>query len=153
MIDKKKIEELVEEHLEGTDRFVVGLKVSPENLIQVFIDADSSVTIDHCVALSRHIERNLDRDEEDFELRVMSAGADIPFKSLRQYKKNIGRKVDVVLESGNEVQGVLLSADEEKIELEEEKLVKKGKKKEWKKGDIISIPMKDIKHTKIIITF
>jgi len=153
MIDKKKIEELVEEHLEGTDRFVVGLKVSPENLIQVFIDADSSVTIDHCVALSRHIEGNLDRDEEDFELRVMSAGADMPFKLLRQYKKNIGRKVDIILENGEEIQGVLLHADEETIGLEEEKLVKKGKKKEWKKGDVISIPMKDIKHAKVIITF
>ena len=153
MIDNKKIEELVAEHLEGTDRFVVGIKVSNENLIQVFIDADSAVTIDHCVALSRHIEGNLDREEEDFELRVMSAGADRPFVMLRQYKKNIGRKIDVVLNDGKEVQGVLLHADDEKIELEEELMSKKGKRKIAKKGDIISIPLNEIKQAKAIITF
>ena len=153
MIDKKKIEALVDENLEGTDRFVVDIKVSPENLIQVFIDADSSVTIDHCVSLSRHIEGNLDRDEEDFELRVMSSGADMPFTMLRQYKKNIGRKVDVILNEGKEIRGLLLDADENNIRMEEEIMVKRGKSKKFVKGEVIDIPMNDIKQTKVIITF
>ncbi len=154
MIDKKKIENLVAEKLEGTDRFVVGIKVSPENLIQVFIDADSAVTIDHCVELSRHIEGNLDREEEDFELRVMSSGADRPFAMLRQYVKNIGRKVEVVLNDGKELRGKLLEADEQQIKLEEEKLSnRKGKKKEYLKGETITVPMKEIRQTKVIITF
>ncbi len=153
MIDKRKIEKLVAENLEGTDRFVVDIKVSPENLIQVFIDSDSAVTIKNCVDLSRHIEGNLDRDEEDFELRVMSSGADRPFQMLRQYKKNVGRKVNVTLKDGTELRGELLEADDQGIKIQEEKLVKRGRKKDYKAGEIKYLPMSDINQTKVIITF
>ena len=154
MIDKKIIEKLVAEKMEGTDRFVVDIKVSVENLIRVFIDADSAVTIDHCVEVSRHIESNLDREVEDFELRVMSSGADRPFAMLRQYVKNVGRKVSVVLNSGKELRGVLLEADNKAIKIQEEKLSpQKGKRKIYIKGEEKIIPMNDIKQTKVIITF
>jgi len=153
MITEKKIKQLVNEHLEGTDRFLVALKVSSNNEIQVFIDADSAVTIDHCVALSRHIEGNLDREAEDFELKVMSAGADRPFSMLRQYKKHIGKRVNVTKSDEKNIRGVLLDADNKMIRLQEEITVTRGKSKKTVKGDELTIPMSEVKQTKVVITF
>ena len=153
MIAENKIKKLIDEHLKGTDRFLVALKISSNNDIQVFIDADSAVTIDHCVALSRHIEGNLDRDVEDFELKVMSAGADRPFSMLRQYKKNIGKAVDVITTDEKKVRGILLDADNKAIKLQEEITVTRGKSKKTVTGDEINIPMEEVKQTKVVITF
>jgi len=153
MIKEKEIQKLIEEHFEGTDRFLVALKVSTGNSIQVFIDADSSITIDHCVALSRHIESNLDREAEDFELKVMSSGADHPFSMLRQYKKNIGNKVDVLTNEGHTIRGVLLYADDSILRLQEEKTIKRGKSKKIIIGDELTIPMSEVDKTKEVITF
>ncbi len=153
MITEKKIKQLVDEQLEGTDRFLVALKVSSGNDIQVFIDADSAVTIDHCVELSRHIEGSLDRDAEDFELKVMSSGADRPFSMLRQYQKHIGKKVDVLTNDEKKIIGTLLEVDEKKIKLQEEKTVTRGKSKKTIIGDEITLPMEEVKRTKVVITF
>ena len=153
MITENKIKTLAEEHLKGTDRFLVAVKVSTDNRIKLFIDADSSVTIDHCVALSRHIESNLDREKEDFELKVMSAGADQPFSLLRQYKKNIGRKIDVLTTGDKQIRGKLLKADNNEITVLEEKSVVKGKSKKIITGDEITLPMQEVKQAKVVITF
>ncbi len=152
MITEKHIKQLVEEQLKDTDRFLVALKVSGNNDIQVFIDADSAVTIDHCVALSRHIEGSLDRDAEDFELKVMSAGADRPFSMLRQYIKHIGKKVDVLTNDEKKIRGVLLEANDKMIKLQEEKTVTRGKSKKTIIGNEIVLPMEDVKRTKVVIT-
>ena len=95
MIEKIKILELVNGALEGSDKFLVNLKITPDNRIFVDIDGDNGVVIDDCIALSRAIESQLDRDEEDFELNVSSAGADQPLKLTRQYRKNVGRDLEV----------------------------------------------------------
>ncbi len=153
MITEKQIEQLVAENLEGTDRFLVALKVSSTNVIQVFIDADSAVTIDHCVALSRHIEGSLDRETEDFELKVMSSGADRPFSLLRQYKKNIGNKVDVLTTEDNKIRGVLLEADDKVIKIQQEKTVTRGKSKKTIMGEELTLPMSEVSQTKVVITF
>ncbi len=71
MISEKQIKQWAEEQLEGTDRFVVHVKVGSDNAISVIIDSDTGVTIEHCIALSRFIEQRLDRDKEDFELKVL----------------------------------------------------------------------------------
>lgn len=153
MINKKYIEDLIHESLRDTDRFVVGLKISTDNKISVFIDGDSGVTIRNCVELSRHIEGNLDREKEDFELNVASAGADHPFTLLRQYKNNIGNSVQVTDTDGIKVLGKLISADGNGVEIHEEIKNKNKKVKKTILGDIISIPMERIKETKRIITF
>ena len=80
MIDKLKVMELVEGTLEGGPLFLVGMKITPDNRIFIDIDGDNGVTIDDCIALSRTVENSLNRDEEDFELNVSSAGADSPLK-------------------------------------------------------------------------
>jgi len=81
----------------------VGIVISTDNNIKVFIDGDNGVTIKQCVELSRHIENNLDRDKDDFELSVSSAGADHPFLILRQYINNIDQKIRVITLDGKKL--------------------------------------------------
>ena len=92
MIDTKKIIEAAERNLQGTDMYVVGCTCTPGNDIELLIDSDTSVAIDACVRLSRSIEEELDRDEEDFSLTVASAGIGSELKCLRQYRKLVGRR-------------------------------------------------------------
>lgn len=97
MIDAVRIREIAEAQMDGTDLFVVDVRVAPGNGIEVVVDSDTQVGIDRCVALSRAIEASLDREQEDFELTVTSAGIGQPLRMLRQYRKLIGREVEVVL--------------------------------------------------------
>ena len=152
MISKQKIADLIEEHLFGTDKFLVEFSVSPFNQIIVFIDGDQGVTISDCIALSRKIESNLDREIEDFELDVSSGGLDLGLRVNRQYIKNIGRTVDVKLNDNTKLSGVLKAVDEHCINLE--LLPSKKKKKADEITDLNkTIDFKDIKETKIVITF
>lgn len=129
-MDVSKIESIVNHFTEGTDLFLVEVKVSPMNEVEVSIDSDTSVTIDKCIELSRAIEAEFDRDTEDFELSVMSAGVGQPLKLLRQYQKAIGHPMEVVMKDGMKYKGMLESADEEKIVLMwEEKQLLEGKKR------------------------
>ncbi|MDA3944532.1 MAG: ribosome assembly cofactor RimP [Bacteroidetes bacterium] len=153
MIRKEEIIQLAEDLLEGTDRFVVDVLVKPDNRIMIFMDADSAVTIDHCVELSRYIEQNLDRDEEDFELRVSSAGLDQPLQLLRQYKKAIGRKVSVKTAEDEIKKGVLITADEKEIQIEERIVKQYNKLKKEVKGDTFTIPLDQIEEIKEVIDF
>ncbi len=153
MISKKHIEELIEEHLIGSDLFVVKLSISKDNNIRVFIDCDNGVTIDDCVGLSRKIEGNLDRETEDFELNVSSSGVDQPFTLLRQYNNSLEKKVQVLDIDGKKIRGVLKSVNSDGIELHEEIKNRNKKVKKITLGEVISIPMERIKETKRIISF
>ncbi len=152
MIDKNKIVQWVEEHLNETDKFLVETKVTPQNKISIFIDADSGVTVEDCITLSRFIESHLDRDKEDFELNVSSAGLDQPLKLPRQYQKNIGRQVTIVTKTGEKYTGKLtaFAGDLATIELAASK--KKKQKNNIEEELIKNIPIQEIKETKIIIT-
>ena len=150
MINNEQINNIVEAYFEGTDKFIVKLSVSKDNLINLFVDGDHGITIDDCVKLSRHIENSLNRDDEDFELRVSSAGIDLPYMMLRQYTKNIGRKIEAKLKDGTKKRGELVSADSEKIEIIED-IKGKGKKKKIVPGEKLEIPMSEIMETKSII--
>lgn len=148
MIDKEKVQSVVNQELEGTDLFLVDLKIGKDNKISVFIDGDNGVTIQNCIDLSRKIESNFDREVEDFELSVFSSGVGEPLKLNRQYKKNIGRNIEVITnEEGGKIVGELLIVDEEKI------VVKVQPKK--KKDPIVEkeILIDNIKESKIIILF
>ncbi len=113
MIDKFKVLDIVEEALEGSDKFLVSMKITPDNRIFVDIDGDNGINIDDCIELSRTIEGKLDRDEEDYELNVSSAGADSPLKMPRQYLRHIGRELLVDTLDGEHAEGVLKEADEQ----------------------------------------
>lgn len=153
MISEKQIKKWAEEQLEGTDRFVIHVKVSTDNAINVIVDSDTGVSIDNCIALSRYIEHQLDRDEEDFELKVLSSGLEFPFSMLRQYKKYIGKRIQLKLENGSEKKGILQEANNEYIILQEE--TEKRYKKTIKRitGESVRISMDEIKEAKAVIEF
>ncbi len=153
MIDKKYIKKLASECLFGTDRFIVGINISIDNNIKVFIDSDSGIKISDCVELSRHIESSLDREDEDFELSVASAGVDHPFVLLRQYTNSIDNSVQVTDTDDKKIRGILKKADDESVEILPEIKIKNKKIKKVTYGDLITIPMKRIKETKRIVTF
>ena len=130
MIDTKKIIEAAERKLQGTDMFVVGCTCTPGNEIELLIDSDTSVAIEACAELSRAVEAEFDRDEEDFSLTVASAGIGSELKSLRQYRKLIGGTVEVLLNSGIKMLAKLDAADDEGITISyEEKQAVEGKKR------------------------
>ena len=157
MMIENKIKTLIDNYLEETDFFLVELKITPSNKIIVEIDSDNFVAIDDCVKLSRFIESNFDRDVEDFELQVSSAGLEKPLRLKRQYLKNIGRNVEILLNDGSKKSGVLKSVNEDGIELEWDNRPanKKGKKinKNQAVKAIINIIFSDMNETKIIASF
>lgn len=115
MIDKNVVTRIVDEWLEGKDYFLVDVTVSPDDKIVVEIDHAEGVWIDDCVELSRYIESKLDREEEDYELEVGSAGIGQPFKVLQQYLIHIGKEVEILTKEGKKLEGVLKDANEENL--------------------------------------
>ena len=154
MTDTKKIIEAAERHLEGTDLFVVECTSTPGNDIELTIDSDTSVGIDACAELSRAIEVELDREEEDFSLTVMSAGIGSELRSLRQYRKLVGRPAEVLLTNGVKILAKLDEATEEGITLSyEEKQAVEGKKKKQLVTVTRTYPFSEVKWTKEWLDF
>ena len=154
MIDTKKITEAAERHLEGTDMFVVECTSTPGNEIELTIDSDTSVGIDACVALSRAVEADLDRDAEDFSLTVASAGIGSELRTLRQYRKLVGRPVEVLLTNGVKILAHLDVATDEGVTLSyEEKQAVEGRKRKQPVKVTRSYPFAQIKYTKEWLDF
>ena len=155
MISKKRVLELIDQRFEelGNGLFLVDISISKSNSIKVEIDKhEGGVSVSDCMAVSRNVEHNLDREEEDFEIHVSSAGIDRPLRILPQYIKNIGRTVDVVLKDESKFEGVLLSASEKELTIETTEIIKIDKKKQT----IVeqkTFAMDQISETKIVITF
>ena len=140
--------------MEGSDMFVVECTSTPGNEIELTIDSDTSVGIDRCAELSRAVEEAFDRDAEDFELTVMSAGIGQPLTMLRQYRKLIGGTVEVLLNSGIKMLAKLDAADDEGITISyEEKQAVEGKKKKQLVKVTRSYPFDQIKYTKEWLDF
>ena len=154
MIETKIVADLAEAHLADSECYLVDVTVAPDNFIVVEIDHDEAVGIDDCVALSRHIEAGLDRDAEDYELEVTSAGLTSPFKVLRQYLKNIGNEVEVLLKSGEKLSGQLKSADDTGLVVTVGRQVKpEGAKRKVTVWTDEAYPYDKIKYTRNIIRF
>ena len=148
MIKKQTIIDLIESHFEGTDKFIVDIKVLAGIKIEAYIDAPNHILIADCVALSRFIEENLDREKEDYELQVSSPGATESFKVLPQYKKYIGTKVSVKTE------GILMSANETEFVIEETRREKKAVGKgNHTVIENITLTYKQTKETKSVLPF
>jgi ribosome maturation factor RimP len=163
MIVEQYIKTLIDEKLANSDVFLVECRVKTDNKIRVFIDSERGVTIEDCIALSRHIEGNLDREQEDFALDVSSAGLDLPLRIPRQFSKNTGRNVQVVLNDGTEIKGKIIEATDESFTVlpevrkkrrpERSEGTKSTKQEEIEPIQPISIFYTDQKNTKIILTF
>jgi ribosome maturation factor RimP len=154
MIDKAIIEDIVNQQINSDIEFVVDITISVNNKIMVVIDSDSGITIDRCVSISKAIEQQIDRDKEDFELEVASAGLSEPLRIVRQYTKNIGREVEVLMLSGEKFKGKLFAASAEgfSIEVQAKELVE-GKKRKQLVTKTLSLAYGDVKSTKIVISF
>ncbi len=131
-MNQDKIKQLAEEAIsESPSLFLTELKLSADNSIEILVDGDEGVSIDEIVRISRFVEHNLDREEEDFSLNVSSAGVGSPLVLPRQYKKNKGRTLKVSRHEGAEIEAELADADDEGIVLKwksrEPKPIGKGK--------------------------
>ena len=154
MIEKDFITSIVEEWLQGKDYFLVGVDISPDNKIAIEIDHAEGVWIEDCVELSRFIESKLDRDKEDFELEVGSAGIGQPFKVIQQYYIHIGNEVETMTNQGEKLAGVLKEADENHFTLTVKKKVRpEGSKRPKMVDEDITLHYQDVKYTKYLINF
>jgi len=154
MISEQTIQKLVEEKIKGSPVFLVGVKVKPANKIEVYVDEPNHISIEKCIEISKHIEANLDRDVEDFELVVSSPGIDEAFTVLPQYQKYYGKQVGVVKKDGSKVIGSLANADEKTVTIE----IKTTERKQIGKGkqtviNNVTIDLDKIKETKLILPF
>lgn len=154
-MNQEEVKQLIKEAIEENPTlFLVEWKISPDDAIDVLVDGDEGVSIDEIVRISRHIEHNLDREQNDFSLKVSTAGVGSSLVLPRQYKKNIGRTLKVIKNDGQEVEGEIASADEESVVLKwtvrEPKPVGKGKHTVEKEEKII---YKEIKKAIVKIIF
>lgn len=152
---RNKIEQLLNDFLaQREDLFLIDLKISAADDITVILDGDDGVSLQDCLDASRAIEFNMDREEHDFSLQVMSAGLSEPLSMPRQYAKNIGKDLKLLLNDSSETEGELVKADDEKITL----ILRYRKPKEVGKGkmDVVEekeIPYSEIKKATVVIKF
>jgi ribosome maturation factor RimP len=153
-VEISKLRSTIEEYLKNSDKYLVEATLQPDDKIVVEIDSDRFVSIDDCIALTKYIESQFDRNIEDYELEVGSTGIAQPFKMLRQYKKNIGNEVEILLKERKKYTGILKDAGEDKIVLTIEKQVKpEGSKRKIAQKEDLTFTYNEIKYTKNIIRF
>ena len=131
---------MVEQHIQGTDIFLVDVAVKAGNAIRIHVDTPEGISIDACVQISRFLNEELDRDVEDYALEVSSPGLGAPFKVKQQYVINIGRNIDVTYSDGTRVSGKLQSVQDNSIMIQI-------------KGEDREINFEEIKAAKTIISF
>jgi ribosome maturation factor RimP len=153
MIDKARIAELVNEKI-ADDQFLVDVTVSSGNDIHIMVDSDTGISINQIVEISRYVESKLDREAEDFELSVYSAGLTEPFRLIRQYKKNKDQEIEVLLTNGQKLNGLLIGVEDQGIDLE---VTTKEKPEGSKKKELVTrvhhLEYSDIKEAKKILKF
>lgn len=152
---REKVTQLVNDALaEHPDLFIIDLVISADNKIAVVLDGDHGITVEDCIKMSRAVEHNLDREEEDFSLEVMSAGVSEPLTLPRQFKKNVGRTLNVITDKGETIEGKITQTTNEAVTLEwkarEPKPVGKGKVTVHKR---VELPYKEIMKAKVMVTF
>lgn len=154
---KRKIEEIVLNNLEDDNLFLVDVNIAGgpgTQKVQVLLDGDEGIDIDQCAAISRALASEIEEFDlipDAYILEVSSPGFDHPLQSLRQYKKNVGRSLKIILNTDKVLKGKLLEATEGKIKINEEKKSKvKGKPPVFTE---IEIDIKDIKKTNVLASF
>jgi ribosome maturation factor RimP len=146
----EKIYSLIEPLLDGTDMFVVNIKIKPTNNVKVFIDADSGFSVEKSILVNRRLYAAITEaamfPDDDFSLEVSSPGVDEPLLQFRQYKKNVGRKITLTLANDTELTGMMLDVNEAAITLEH-------KKPKEKVAQTTEIPFAEIKKAIIQVIF
>lgn len=154
MIAVKTVEELINNAIEGTSIFLISCEVNSGNSIKVLIDNMENTSVKDCMLVSRGIEHNLDREEEDFDLSVSSPGLTEPFTVHKQYVKNKGRRVTVKPLEGKKIEGELAEVTEEYILLKDKvkERIEGRKSKHWVDKEYKFL-FTEIKETKVVISF
>lgn len=154
MIEKNIVRQIVEEWLQDKDYFLVDVSVSNDNRIVVEVDHAEGVWIEDCVELSRFIESKLDREKEDFELEVGSAGIGQPFKVHQQYVNHLGKDVEVLTLDGKKYQGELHEVNDDTFSiLRQVKKKEEGSKRPRLVDELVTFSYDEIKYTKYLISF
>lgn len=154
MLDSERVESLVHEALKEQGAFLVELSISSDNRIQLEADHPEGFTLAMIAGVSRHLEHNLDREEEDFALEVSSPGVGEPLKVKEQYVKNVGRPVKLRLQDGSEIKGELEKFENEILTLSWKARVPKEKGKG--KHTVVQkkeVPLSEVKETRLEIRF
>lgn len=132
--------------------FLVEIKIKPTNNVKVYLDGDQGITIEKCIAINRALYKQIEElklfPNDDFSLEVSSPGLDEPLKLHRQFVKNTGRPVEILLKDGRKIEGKLLEVTEDALLVEETR--GKNKKKEIIQHTLL---LTDIKSTKLQIVF
>ena len=153
MIQKQQVTDIVKQWLEETEYFLVDVEVSADNRIVVEIDHADGVWIEDCCELSRFIEDHFDREQEDFELEVGSAGVGQPFKVIEQYHCHVGKDVEV-LADGKKYRGVLKEVGEDCFTITcEEKVKREGEKRPHLEEVGYSFKIAEVKYCKYDLKF
>lgn len=146
--------DLTEEYLADSPNYLVDLSAGADNSITIEIDNDEGVDISDCVALSRHLESKFDRETEDFELTVTSAGLTSPFKTRRQYKKYEGKEIEVLSRNGQKMVGLLKSSDDNGFTITiSRKTKREGSKRKTEVEEEVRFLYDEVKYTKYLIRF
>ncbi|MBQ9076247.1 MAG: ribosome assembly cofactor RimP [Muribaculaceae bacterium] len=154
MIDKQLLTRTVEEAIADTTIFLVDIQVNAGNSIVVEIDSPEGIDIDTCAGITRKIESVFDRDAEDYELEVGSAGLTSPFKVRGQYLKNIGNEIEVLTKDGRKLHGTLTDVAEDAFTMEIAKKVKEpGAKRPTTVMEPMTLKMDETKQVKYLIQF
>ena len=140
MIKETQIQKLIEACTGGSGIFLVEVVVKPGNAIRVHVDRPEGISVDDCVAISRYINENLDREVEDYSLEVSSPGLGKPFRVREQYEKSIGKKIEITGIDGSREEGILLSVGREALSMK------------FKDGER-EIPLNEINKAKEVIAF
>ncbi|MCZ4243484.1 ribosome assembly cofactor RimP [Pedobacter punctiformis] len=150
---EKRVIALVEEKIaDRPELFLVEVKMLPNNKLIIHVDGDEGISIQDCVAISRHVGFHLEEEntiEQAYNLEVSSPGVGEPLKLIRQYNKNIGRTISVKLKEGQKKEGKLLEVTEDNL-LIEEAVKEKGKKAVSVQ---VTVPFNDIIETSVLISF
>lgn len=156
MIDQQLLTQTVSDAIAGTDAFIVDITVNPANSIVVEIDSSTGVDIDTCASITRRIEEVFDRDVEDYELEVGSAGLTAPFKVKGQYEKNLGNEVEVLTRDGKKLRGELVEVNDDCTEFTIEvarKVKEPGMKRPETRMEPMVIKVADTKSVKYSFNF
>lgn len=154
MIDKQIINNIVTDAIKDTDIFIVDIRVTPDNDITVELDSTAGLDIDTCTRISRLIEAALDRDVEDYQLEVGSAGLTAPFKVPQQYVKNIGNDIEVLTRDGHKYTGRLVEVNAPEFTIEVSRKVKEpGAKRPVIKTEPLTLAMDNVKRATYLIDF
>lgn len=154
MIDRNLLAETVENAIDGTGLYLVDLRIEPGNNIIVEVDSNEGVDINVCASITRKIEAVFDRDKEDYDLEVGSAGLTAPFKVKRQYLKNLGKEIEVLTTDGRKLKGILTAVNQDDYVIEVPTKIKEPGEKRPKMVNIPhTINFDQTKSAKYILNF